>query len=192
MKIGLRAATPTIERQDVPATLKAAFDAAIGFPTNRAMTLQPSTQTLKEKANEETSFGRIIVDENGLTAGTHLYILEPARALLAEWKEARRSFDVAIEPMMSDINAVRNLDHDVEALSARRNQDIAQAEQEFGKDHRYQQIQDAFGKAESRYKRLEQANGNRAANMATTGVPYWIGLLCLGGAEWLINYDIFL
>jgi hypothetical protein len=163
----------------------------MAFPTSRAVSLQPAPQSLPEKANEETSFGRLIVDEHGLTAGTRLHILEPARALLAEWKEARRRFDVAIEPAMADINAVANLDRDIEVLSRKRDAEVAQAEQEFGQNHRYHEIKDDFAKAESRFKALQLEHNNRAANMAATTPAYWAALLCLGAAEWLINYDVF-
>jgi hypothetical protein len=189
--MAFRAAAPKVEPRAAPATLKAAFDEAMDFPTSRAIGLQRPSSSLTEKANEETSFGRIIVDEHGLTAGTRLHILEPARALLAEWKEARRKFDVAIEPAMADINAVAALDRDIEAMSRKRDDEIAQAEQEFGQNHRYYEIKDDFEKAENRFKRLQLEHGNRAANMAATTPTYWVALFCLGVAEWLINYDVF-
>ncbi len=86
--------------------LQAAFNDAMSFPTSRASNLQLAPAWIEEKANEETSFGRIVVEDNGLTSGTRLHVIEPARALLAEWKEARRRFDVAIEPVMAHIKAV--------------------------------------------------------------------------------------
>ena len=187
----LRAAAPKVEPRAAPATLQTAFDEALAFPTSRAIGLQRPSQALMEKANGESSFGRIMVDEHGLTAGTRLHILEPARALLAEWKEARRKFDVAIEPAMADINAVANLDRDIEAMSRKRDEEIAQAEQEFGQDHKYHEIRDDFEKAESRFKSLQLEHNNRAANMAAKTPVYWIALFCLGVAEWLINYDVF-
>lgn len=189
--MAFRAAAPKVEPRAAPATLQAAFDEAMAFPTSRAVKLQRPSASLAEKAHEETSFGRIIVDEHGLTAGTRLHILEPAGALLAEWKEARRKFDVAIEPAMADINAVANLDRDIEAMARRRDDEIAQAEQEFGQNHRYYEVKDDFERAESRLKGLQLEHGNRAANMAATRPTYWIALFCLGVAEWLINYDVF-
>ena len=193
--LGLSPRTPKSEpnapQLPVKSGLMAGFEAALGFPTSRALTLQPSRQALAEKAGEEASFGRIIVDEQGLTAGTRLHVLEPARALLADWREARRAFDVAIEPQRADIEALRRLDGTVAALSVRRDENLAQAEAEFAQDQKFAEVKDQFEKSGARFTSLQLRHGNRSANMMAHNPLYWLALLCLGAAEWLINYDIF-
>ena len=188
---GVPARSPKVEPNAALPPLTAAFDAAIAFPTSRALTLQQPRQWLADKAGEEASFGRVIVDEHGLTAGTRLHVLEPARALLADWREARRAFDVAIEPSRNDIEALNRLQDTLATLSTRRDEALAQAEAEFAQDHRYMEVKDDFEKAGARFRNLQLRHGNRAANMKAHNPLYPLGLLCLFGAEWLINYDIF-
>lgn len=189
---GSSARNPKTEPHVAASPIVVAYEAAMGFPTSRALTLQPARQTLAERAHEEASFGRLVVDELGLTTGTRLYVLEPARALLADWREARRPFDVAIEPMRADIDAPHALDAAVAKLAAKRDEALADAEAEFAGDHRYMQVKDEFETSGARFKALQLRHGNRAANLKGYNPLYWAALFCLGAAEWLINYDIFL
>jgi hypothetical protein len=182
---------PSEQREPSPA-LQAAFTAAMAFPTQPPAALHFAREALAEQAAEECSFGRIMVDDRGITAGTRLHILEPARAVLAGWKQARRGFDVAIEPLRADIDAERTLPAAIEAAAAKRDADREQAERAFAHDSRFAGIQERFHNADARYKVRRSAHGGREANMGAYHPLYWVALLSLGVAEWFINYDIFL
>ncbi len=109
MKLAIppRAAIPTLVA--APSPVRAAFEAAMAFAPSHTALLYLPAQRLQELAQEEASFGEIAVNERGLTAGTRLHVLQPGRALLARWREARGAFDAAIEPKMADIRAIERL-----------------------------------------------------------------------------------
>ncbi len=163
---------------------------ALRFPVRADRLVQPAS-ALAERAAEEASFGRIGVDERGLTAGMRLHLFEPARAHLAEWRQARSGFDVALEPARGGIEAVRRLEGEIAGLAQARDAKIAAAEAAMAQDGRYRQAAARFGEAEQLWTEARDRNGGRAPNMRGLSPFYWAGLLLIGVAEWLINYDTF-
>jgi hypothetical protein len=123
----------------------------MAFPTKPPATLTLQREALSELAAEETSFGRIMVDERGITAGTRQHILEPVRAVTVAWKDARRPFDVAIQPVLAAIDAVREVPQEVLKCDTKRKADRAQAHQEFESNSKFIGIQERFHNADSRY-----------------------------------------
>ncbi|HEX2939580.1 MAG TPA: hypothetical protein VHO91_00940 [Rhodopila sp.] len=171
--------------------MKLAYDAAVRFPIEQVDELRFSPAWLMEKAQEEAAFGKISIDADGLTPGTRLHVIEPARALLSRWHQTRRRFDVAIEPKMRGIQAVRDAEVDIEATRVRASRDRQEAEAKLDADQSYIRIRNEFRESESRYQRLRTDHENRDANMVAYNPAYWLALLCIGIAEWLINYDVF-
>jgi hypothetical protein len=174
-----------------PDDVKAAADAALKFPIEQANELRFPPDWLMDRAREEAAFGKIGVDPQGLTPGTRLHIIEPARALLARWRQARRQFDVLVEPKMPAIHAAREVDTAVAAARERTARDEAEAEDRLEADQSYIRVRSRFREAEDRYQRLRADHDNRDANMLALNPAYWVALLCIGVAEWLINYDVF-
>ena len=172
--------------------LKSAYDLAMKFPIDRANQLRVTPEALVENVNKEVAFGRIIIDEQGFTTGMRLHLLEPARALISEWKQARRRFDVALEPKMRSIKALQESEGEIQEARGRAERDEADAEARLETDQRYIRIRNEFRAAETRYHRLKTEHENRQANLAAYYPHYWLGLLGIGAAEWLINYDVFL
>jgi hypothetical protein len=175
-----------------PEDLKAAFDVAMAFPVEEAETLRLPPDALIEKANEEAAFGRITVDPEGLTTGTRLHIIEPARLLLARWRHVRRQFDVAIEPNLHDIRAAERVEQEIADARERAARDERDAEEKLEASQRYVRARNDFRVAEARHQRLKADHENRNANLGAFNPLYWVALLCIGLAEWLINYDVFL
>jgi hypothetical protein len=173
-------------------TLKIAYDAAMAFPVEQVDTLRSTPERLREQASEEASFGRISINDEGLTAGTRLHVIEPAGAMLAQWRQTRRRFDVAIEPKMRAIQAVRNVEQEIATARARAERDERDAEAGLEADEHYRRIRDEFHVAQTRYRRMKADHENREANMMAYHPAYWVAMLCIGVAEWLINYDVFL
>ena len=168
--------------------LKSSFDAAMAFPVEQVNALRATPEALAEKAGQEARSGRISVGEDGLTPDMRLHVLEPARAMFSQWRQTRRRFDVAIEPKMRSIKAVQE---DIAAARDRATQDERGAEDRLEADQKYIRTRNNFRIAETRCHEMRTSHENRDANMMAFNPVYWLALLCIGVAEWLINYDVF-
>ncbi len=171
--------------------LQLAYEAAMAFPVDQVNTLRATPQQLMDKASQEAGFGRIAIGGDGLTAGTRLNVIEPARAMFAQWRQVRRRFDVAIESKMRAIRAMQEVETEIAAVRDRAERDERDAEAGLEADEHYRRIRDTFGVAETRYRQMKADHGNRDANMTAYHPAYWVALLFIGVAEWLINYDVF-
>ena len=171
--------------------LDAAFEQACAFAPAQAHALVRPADELRALAQEEASFGRIAIDAEGLSAGMRLHVLQPARGLVAAWRAARGPFDIALEPYRADIDAVRSLDGQLGQLAARCSEEVAKAEAAAAADRRWVQARDAAQNAQARFDERRIAHGNRDATLLAYSPLYWLALLCIGVAEWLINYDTF-
>jgi uncharacterized membrane protein len=171
--------------------LKLAYDSAMAFPVEQVNALRATPESLMEQASQEAAFGRISVNDDGLTAGSRLHVIEPARAVLARWRQTRRPFDVAIEPKMRAIRALQDVENEITAARQRAERDERDAEARLDADEHYRRLREDFRVADTRYQRIKADHENRDANMAAYHPAYWVALLCIGVAEWLINYDVF-
>jgi hypothetical protein len=189
--MALATATSRTETKLPSADLKTAQDATMAFPVDRANALRLSPTALVEHANKEAAFGRIILDQDGFTTGMRLHVLEPARVVLSEWRQARRPFDVIIEPKMRSIRALQEVEADIDEARRRAARDEQDAGAQLEADQQYVRIRNELRTAESRYQRCRTEHENRDANMGARNPFYWLALLGIGVAEWLINYDVF-
>jgi hypothetical protein len=171
--------------------LKAAFDRSMAFPVDRANTLRLLPEILMEHASKEAAFGRINIDAEGITAGTRLHVIEPARTLISEWRQVRRHFDVAIEPKMRSIRAVQEVEVEIRDVRERASRDERDGEDTLEADQRYVRIRNELRTSETRYQQCKTEHANRDSNMGGFNPLYWLALLSIGVAEWLINYDVF-
>jgi hypothetical protein len=153
--------------------LKSSFDAAMAFPTEQVNTLRATPEALMELASQEAAFGRIGVDDDGLTPGMRLHVIEPARAMLAQWRQTRRRFDVAIEPKMRSIRAVQEGEKEIAAARERAAQDERDAEDRLEADQNYIRVRNDFRIAETRYEQMRTNHENRDANMVAYNPVYW-------------------
>jgi hypothetical protein len=171
--------------------LDVAFGRAMRFGPERANALHIDRATLHRFAEEEASFGRIVVDERGLTAGARLHVLQPARHILAEWRSVRAAFETALEPKRMAIDAVDRLDADVAALRHGVRDELTEIVQAWRHKEQNKAIESDWGDAQLRYAVAKSRNGGRLATMIATTPLYWLALLAIGLADWLINYDTF-
>jgi len=171
--------------------LKLPYDAAMAFSVEQVNVLRATPEDLLEKAGQEAAFGRVSVGDDGLTPGMRLHVIEPARAMLAQWRQTRRRFDVAIEPKMRSIRAAQELESETATARDRAASDEREAEDRLEADHNYIRVRNDFRIAETRYHQMRTNHENRDANMMAFNPVYWAALLCIGVAEWLINYDVF-
>ena len=180
-----RSPTPTSD------PLAESFDAAMAFAPGRASSLRQPPEAWRDAAAAETLRGPVRLDANGFSPGMRLAVLEPARALLSEWRQQRAGFDARLGPHRADLERLTRLEADVAALVRRRDDDIAAIERETEQSHRYRELRDTFERADTRLRRYADANGNRHATMLARSPIYFLALLCVGVTEWLINYTVF-
>ncbi len=174
-----------------PTTLAGAFGRTIAFPTVRTLDAVLPPAVVSERAAEEAAFGRVAVDERGLTAGMRLHAFQPVRSVLSAWREARAPFERLMVPHMKDIDAIDRLDAEVAALQAKADEDAERREAALTGDSRYAQAEQRFQRAEARYEEKFAENNQRLATTWGNHPIYVIAMLCIGATEWLINYDTF-
>ncbi len=159
------------------------------FPPGRAGELLADPASLAIAAREEAQSGHISLDARGLSAGERLAIIQPARQLVADWRATRAAFDVAIEPSMPDLESAKALEQETASLEARAREEQEAIIRRAAEDHAWRETNDRYLEARSRFEASRLAHGNRDANMRAHHPLYWVALLGVGAAEWLINYD---
>lgn len=179
---------------DVVHPLRPALHAALAFTPALATAMAPSLDAdqIKVLAEEEASFGHVTIDERGISPGLAVNVIAPWRAVLAGWHAARNPFDQAVQPKRADLQALDTLNAEIEALQDQRRGEVTQAEQTWAAKQEHQTIRQSWEEAESVYNSARDRHGRRDATMTAYHWSYWLVLFCIGGAEWLINYDTFL
>jgi len=188
----MRAPALSIPRaNDTAQILRTAFGEAIQFTINPGTALVVPDDQIKSFAEEEASFGRISVDADGVTAGMKLHILQPAQNLIAEWAQVKGAFVTALQPFKQDIDAVDKLDQEVGELRNRRVSVQKQIERQAEADPEYVQIKSDYERKRDTFEDLHDRAGRRKITMGRYNPLYWVAMLFIGVAEWLINYDTF-
>ncbi len=159
------------------------------FPPGRANVLLTDPADLAAAAAEEARSGQIALDPRGLSAGERLAIIQPARQIVADWRATRSAFDVALEPSMPDLEAANALEAETAALETRAREELDTITRRADSDHAWRETSDRYAEARIRFDASRLAHGNRDANMRAHHPLYWLALVGVGAAEWLINYD---
>lgn len=179
---------PMPERE-APEVLRQAFNVAIAFPTDAGARICFSKDALDNIARLESASGPVPLGEPSLEARTAL--LAPAKQLMQEWRKVREGFDLALQPAMPGIRAAEKLRQEIAELAERRARQKAAVTAQMQTERRYAQLRARYDEAEARFRTLREEHGNRDARLTTSSWFYWLLMLCLGFAEWLINYDVF-
>ena len=172
-----------------PGTLAGAFQQAVAFPTSRGAESGLAPGDIQQYAAKEAAFGRIAVDERGLTAGMRLHLTQPMRAVFAQWREARAPFDRLLVPHIKDIEAADRLDAEIAELAQRSAAEVEHRETQLESDAEYTQIRQRHDRAETRFEEKFAENNQRVATVWGYHWSYVIAIGCIGIVEWLINYD---
>ena len=173
--------------REVPDGLKQAFAVAIAFPVDASARLSFSKEALESLTHERA----------GPVYGEHadidppIPLLEPARQLMREWRKVRDEFDCALRPALAEIRAAEKTRQALADLADRHERQKEGVRAQMHAERRHLPFRVRFDEAESRYGSLRERNGNRDALLYPSSPFYWAMLLCLGFAEWLINYDVF-
>lgn len=182
---------PKPQRDQNTQDLKSAFEKAMKFSPDRANELVLSEKDIKNSAEEETSFNRITLNQHGLTGGMRLSIIQPTQNLLSEWQKLKDTFTTAIRPFLEDVEALDKLDQERTKLGIRREKDKQDIDRIASEDTKFKSVEAEYLQKKKDYDKLRDRMGRREPNLSSYTIFYWIALLGIGIAEWLINYQIF-
>jgi hypothetical protein len=169
-----------------------ALQRALAFPLSSAASLQIPPEKALEWAQQEASFGTIPIDENGMSAGMKLNLMQPIRALLSDWRQARAGFDTLLQPKMASLDAVRQAESELADAERRRGEELAGIENKLESNPDYVRKRELKETAQIRWKDLQDTQSGRAATMFGSSPWYVVLIACIGVAEWFINYDVLL
>ncbi|TWB24772.1 hypothetical protein FBZ89_101398 [Nitrospirillum amazonense] len=171
--------------------IEAAYQAATAFSVHEAERLVLSEETLRGLAQDEALFGRVALDEQGLTACMQINLLHPARELRNRWKQLENNFLTAFQPFRSAVDAVDNLYAEIEEIKEKGREAVEMIEERARTNRDYIDAETNFKSVEQRFKQISMREGMREPNMMAYSPIYWLLLLAIGIAEWLINYETF-
>ena len=172
--------------------IEAASQAALSFPLSRLRSLLISPGTAAELAQQEASFGTIVFDENGVSGGMRLHLMQPIRTALADWRDARARFETALAPKHSELNAVRDAEQALEKLQGEEYEALAKIEQKLRQKGDYDRVRRAKDDAERRWIDFKNRHAGREPKMFAYTWAYKIAILMIGVVELFINYDTLL
>ncbi len=175
----------------VSPSLEAAFQGTQSFQSSRATGFAMSSSDAIALAKEEAAFGKIDVDDKGLTAGMRLHVLQPARSVLADWRTARAPFDQILAPHISKIESIDKSAEEIDELRRKCTREEADLERTLEANTKYVQVKERYDNAVSRYKQKFAENDQRVPVLWGYSPTYIIALAFTGVAEWFINYDVF-
>ncbi len=72
--------------------LERALREALAFPLSKAIDLSLKQADADRHAEQEAAFPVIAVGEDGLSGGMRLALLQPSRAIMAQWLHLREAF----------------------------------------------------------------------------------------------------
>jgi hypothetical protein len=172
--------------------LRRAFEEAATVAASVARLDSPTAPEVNRAIGNDLAADPIQLDRHGLTAGAHAAVVGPARSLLKRWQAQRAVFFAALEPRRADIDALRALPSTIADMLSARDAEIAQLRHRWAERPRNALIEQQWQTAETVYQRESLRHGQRLAIMHAYSPFYWLAMMLIGIAEWLINYDVFL
>lgn len=179
-------AEPRAPSSDHP--LRQAFRAAIAFPV-AGVAAMPDRAHVEKLAEEEAQFGTVGLTERGLSSGMALGLLEPVGRTLRAWREARAPFDHELEPFRPDLEALARHAADLARQAAARDTALADVARRSNERSSYVATRQRYHESKIRFEEARGREGNRDARTWGGSITYWVALLAIFAAEWLINYD---
>jgi hypothetical protein len=181
-----------VNRTDDPEkVLLLAYKEALAFLPSRANVLAISSAQASNYAEQEATFQTITIDENGMSSGMRLNLLQPVHDLASEWRALWNSFEVAIQPKMTDINAVQKLHAEAEEETRKRDAQLEEEERKLRQSSKYERIDNRNSYSEGLIKAFREKHGNREAVMFARSPFYGFLLFLVLLTECFINYNAF-
>jgi hypothetical protein len=176
---------------DPEKALQLAYREALAFLPGRANALAITQSQASNYAEQEAAFQTIAIDENGMSGGMRLNLLQPVHDLASEWRGLWNSFEVAIQPKMADINAVQKLHAEAVAEIRKKDEALEAVERELRQNPKYDQIDDHHSRSKDLFDAFRDKHGNRNAVMFAKSPIYWFLLFLVLLTECFINYNAF-
>lgn len=161
------------------------------FHPGRANDLLLSQDAVRQYVQEELKFERIPLDHSGFSVGMQLHVLQPAKSLIADWKQGVAPFVTALQPFLKKIEAVEKIDIAIEEAKLRKQEEADQIIARSENDSAYLTKKARQEDTKKSYEIVFDEEARREPVMAAYTIWYWLGLFLIGCAEWLINYDTF-
>lgn len=125
---------------DAEKLLQDAYQKALAFPLAKISALTITQKQANDYAEQEAAQPTITIDEHGMSGGMRVNLLQPVRAVAAEWRQLRSNFETALQPKIADIQAVEALQAAAEAEIKRKDDEIEGVERELRIDAKYARI----------------------------------------------------
>jgi tetratricopeptide (TPR) repeat protein len=168
-----------------------AYNEALAFLPSRANALAISPAQATTFAEQEATFQTIAIDENGMSSGMRLNLLQPVHDLASEWRALWNSFEVAIQPKMTDINAVQKLHAEAAEEIRKRDEALEAIERELRQSSKYEEIDDHHSRSMGLFNAFRDKHSNRNAVMFARSPLYGFLLFLVLLTECFINYNAF-
>jgi hypothetical protein len=166
-----------------------AFDEVMKFSS--MVNGEKADEAIREKAEEEAAFGRVSIDEHGLSGGMRLYVVQPIRKTLADWARVKGGFTTSLRPFMNDIEALDKLDEEIKGLRLRREALRDSIERKADDSRGYRTAKEHYERTKVEFEELRSRQGGRPPNLKAYSILYWIALFAVMVAEYMINYETF-
>jgi hypothetical protein len=183
--------TSTTRPADPEMVLQQAYKNALAFPPNKANALAITPTRAAEYAEQEAAFHTISIDEKGMSGGMRLNLLQPVHDLASEWRSLWNNFEIAMQPKMADINAVRRLHAEAAEEVRKKDEALEAVERELRQSPKYDQIDDHHSRSKNLFDLFRDKHGNRSAVMFARNPFYWALLFLVLLTECFINYHAF-
>ena len=177
-----------------PATeggLAKAYQGALAFSPGRAGAIAITPARALELAEQEAAFHTVSIDENGMSGGMRLNLLQPVHDLAAEWRVLWSDFEIALQPKMADIEAVKRLEAEAERELRDKEEALQAVEDELRQNPRYEQIDEHHSRSKALFDAFRDKHANRNAVMFARNPVYWLLLCLVLLTECFINYHSF-
>lgn len=181
--------SPNISSQQLE--IEETYRRAVSFNPRNLPELQFSDEQIFQQASQEASYGRVVVDEEGWTQGMRALLRPPLDRVLAQWDELNGYFNTALQPYISRIEAHDRSIKEINTINDDCIKKIESINNQASVDHNYEHAKIELERISAAYDDVSIREGHRKPNMLAYSWVYWLFLLLIGAAEWLINYETF-
>ena len=134
--------------------------------------------------------GRLLLDENGLTAGMNRCVVEPIFKALDDFRDLYNKASHEVKSTHDEISQGLNYETEKEKISESARGDKHSVEQNKMGSDSFKRVEDEYASAAKRYTLMKDENGGRDPGKFPLAL-YIFGLFLIGLAEWFINYSTF-
>ena len=171
--------------------LDKAYKAALAFSPSQANSVAITSSKAMEFAEQEAAFQTVAIDDSGMSGGMRLHLLQPVHDLAAQWRVLWSDFQIALQPKIADIEAVKRLEAEAQEELRKKDEALQAVESELRQDPKYEHVDDHHSRSKERFNEFRDKHSNRNAVMFASNPLYWLLLCLVLLTECFINYHSF-